>query len=966
MASPQELLWRRCQGSGRLQQMMAGRHSRVLVLALSLALLPALAISDYCPPDSKQSGGMRDIMLVYLAPDSWHEADFLPYVAYLDKAAGGVPRDWFYDSWLFLMFGGAPSGGAYYRGDATKTDWDFYLDLLFAPDMNLAALDACIEKVGRQLSERDRICPVIIMIPYLTCSQINFGDVDGDGKNEDPAREEDRIKALKWCVDAILQRWQQHQYKHLQLWGFYWMNEGISTGDVAAVQATGKYVHGKGYGFHWIPWFMAPGHERGAELGFDFVVMQPNFAFMDTPRGAVVPDEDRLTQNANRARELGLGVEMELNWGVATDLGHRLNLQLYLNHGVDEIDGYMKGAVRAYYQDYDLIAQLYRSDVPACNQLYDDLYHFHKGTYQRRPVSLCEGARATLNGSEAPGLTDGLWLTRDDRTERVLTTGAPAVVEVDLGSRQFVGDVRVHVVARAQGEPVLPSVLRLLTSADGRSFNAAAEGPAPILHSTGDWKGGFALLTCEPTFARKLRVEIDAPEGSRVGVDEVVVFPVPHLLASRAYKISGEMTKDTVRNSAFVLNDGRLALSSQARDAGVGFATGQGTVEFGLDEEWYLAQALAHVRWGGAGQPPSCRVTLTNGGEKRETAWVTAEGAGEAWIEVPLPFVPVTGVSFEVRGPADALWDELLVRRQPNLAHLMPYRVEPPFPAKYPDTDGVELTDGMLSERGFSDGRTVGWFGADVTATVDLGAEKSFDSIAVHTEGGGYAAVEYPTAIEVWVSGDGQLWRIILGNQWHKEVTYSRAVDGMVDELAWLRLAVPSTTARYVRLRFVSRAWLMLSEIEVRSGDQNLAAGCSYFVTPAPESSEKYADDAIRLTDGVYSGPGTGWSKAVGWDKGTPEVVVDLLHPRQVSLVRVHVLGGGHGAVYFPRCVAVATSLDGEQWTEETETRSFPEESGSESLVAFMSVPLTPREARYVRLRLERKGWAMLDEVEVY
>lgn len=88
------------------------RGAALLVCVLATA---SRCQSDYCAPDSPRSGGMRDIMLAYIAPDRWASEDFLPYVAYRDKGAGGEPRDWFYDSFLFLMYAGAPSGGACWR-----------------------------------------------------------------------------------------------------------------------------------------------------------------------------------------------------------------------------------------------------------------------------------------------------------------------------------------------------------------------------------------------------------------------------------------------------------------------------------------------------------------------------------------------------------------------------------------------------------------------------------------------------------------------------------------------------------------------------------------------------------------------------------------------------------------------------------------------------------------------------------
>jgi hypothetical protein len=135
---------------------------------------------------------------------------------------------------------------------------------------------------------------------------------------------------------------------------------------------------------------------------------------------------------------------------------------------------------------------------------------------------------------------------------------------------------------------------------------------------------------------------------------------------------------------------------------------------------------------------------------------------------------------------------------------------------------------------------------------------------------------------------------------------------------------------------------------------------------PKPRAEAKYPDDGVKLTDGDVSRPSDWWSKAVGWDQGEPEVVIDLLRPVTVWLVRAHVLGGGPGGVYFPPVMAVATSEDGKTWGEERRLTTPPEPTSQQPLVAFLELQLEPRRARYVRLRFERRSWLMLDEVQVF
>jgi hypothetical protein len=943
------------------------------VLFLMLAAC-SLTHADYCPPDSPASGGMRDIMLAYLQPGHWQEADFRPYVGYLDKSRGDVVTDWFYDSFLFLMFSGAPSGGAYYTGTANRDDWIFYLDLLFSAQHNLAALDACIEATGQKLGDPNHTCPVILMIPYLSPRLEHFGDVDGDGKDEDPSNDADRLKAFHWFLSQCMERWQAQSYRHLRLWGFYWMNEGIHDRETAVLNSVAGDVRAQGFGLHWIPWFKAPGYDRWRDLGLDFAIMQPNYAFMGLPRGLVVPDEDRLTQNANAAREHGLGVEMELDYSTDRDPGQRLELQLYLNHGVEELDGYMKDAVRAYYQTYDSIARLHASPLPECNRLYDDLYRFHKGTYRRRPVSLCEQARAVVGPTVRDRLTDGLWCTRPGFEDRVETLPGGSEVEVRLDGTQIVGDLRVHVVAREDASLKPPTSVQVFLRRGTGGYTFAGEVTCPRLPGIGGGsQAGFVILPLTPQRADWIKVVLKGALQDQVGVDEIVVMPAAHLLWGAGYALEGQSTANTTTSSGTELVDGRVANSPDSAGS-VHFTTGSGKAVFDLDESWYLSSALAHyrlpIRKLDAAEEAMIRYRVTleaDAGTAQTTAWQSAAPGGDGWIELPLSRGEARRITFELSGPADLGWDELQVCRAPNLAQEKPYRLTQPFTSRYPDTDGRELTDGVLSQTGFGDGRTVGWYSQPVSVLLDLQREQRIDAIRLHMEGGGHAAVNYPDLVEARCSSDGETWQLMSLGPVQREVTYSATTTGEeLNELAWLTLPAGGVSTRFLRLNLTGSGWIMISEIEAVSDGRNVARDCPYHLLPTPSSETKYADDGLRLTDGDYTREGGGWSKAVGWQSGEPGVIVDLLKPQQVRTVRVHCLGGGPGAVYFPPRLSVSTSLDGKEWTPEQITTEHPEEPGNKEKATFMSVQLPPTEARFVRVVAERKAWVMLDEIEVY
>jgi hypothetical protein len=498
----------------------------------------------------------------------------------------------------------------------------------------------------------------------------------------------------------------------------------------------------------------------------------------------------------------------------------------------------------------------------------------------------------------------------------------------------------------------------------------AAEDAGPALYPKAGWARAFSVLTFPPRLARKVRVRAVAAPGASVAIEEIVIYPVRHLLFGARCGVEGRTaapSAEAARWARAALTDGRLARGPDDQTAGVAFAgpDGRGRITAAPGQEERLDAALAHVWWPTRATPPRARVIARAGGEAPFTGlWTAARGDGEAWIEMVVPGVRAASLAVEVQG-ARALWDELQARPTPNLAFGKPYTVSPPFPARYLDRGGVQLTDGLLCDTSFGDGRNVGWWLQSPTITLDLGAETVVDAVRAQAEGGGYAGIVYPSAARVWVSADGEDWRSVARGEPKRTVTLSETLGGQSHELAWLALTFAPVRARYVRVQYTGVAWMMLGEVEVLSGGRNVALGRPYHTAPQPTSEGKYADDGVRLTDGAVSRPSDGWTRAVGWIGGEPEVVVDLLRPGRIGIVRVHAIGGGAGSVLFPKWLRVATSQDGATWSDEVEVATALTDKGDEIAVGWIEAQLSPRQARYVRVRLERRIWAMVDEVQV-
>jgi len=373
-----------------------------------------------------------------------------------------------------------------------------------------------------------------------------------------------------------------------------------------------------------------------------------------------------------------------------------------------------------------------------------------------------------------------------------------------------------------------------------------------------------------------------------------------------------------------------------------------------------------------------------------------APEAARSVIAVPLPGEPARAVRFRFEGAAGAAPLEIdeITRATPFVPHGgasgslsfdCPYIVSPSPPQHYPDRGG-QLTDGLISTEGFGQGRSVGWHGQMVTLLLDLGAPQTVDGVVVHCDGGGYAAVNFPATVEAVLyaerppachrdrglgaapalAGDplvadqpefavdhrGQGGENTENLQGHLAMTPARAVDGV----------------RWVSLRFQAYGWLMVSEVEVLSRDRNVAQGVAYHYWPQPSAAPgtRYADDGLRLTDGVIA-EAFDPALVAGWSE-VPEaqVTVDLGEPRPIRQVTAHTLGGGRYGIVAPSRALLEVSTDGQAWVEAGAAGLT--DPGGDTLVPMAAV-LPAAEgtlARHVRVRLQGlAGWAMLSEIEV-
>ncbi len=210
--------------------------------------------------------------------------------------------------------------------------------------------------------------------------------------------------------------------------------------------------------------------------------------------------------------------------------------------------------------------------------------------------------------------------------------------------------------------------------------------------------------------------------------------------------------------------------------------------------------------------------------------------------------------------------------------------------SKYPDTDGKELTDGVLAvSPTTSDAAWAGFNGkikAENNVTFDLEEVKSFEEVKVNflTASGG---ISVPNNILIEISSDGNQWTPFMPD----DSAYSVIID-LGEEQEFQRVSVgllnasgktasgvykyistvpEAVNARYVRLSWVfDTSWVFVDEVQINAvqtprekntpekmgegvsdlDPENIAFGKSYEVNS--DFASFYPDSGIKLTDGRH------------------------------------------------------------------------------------------------------------------
>jgi len=245
-----------------------------------------------------------------------------------------------------------------------STDWLRILDIW---------AEQSIASVNNASSAAAVVTKVVVALMYPDTRQNAFGIIDGRLLNFSIT--DDRVTAVKWWMSLLRTVVQSVPFRSIELVGWYWYLEDIPDYDRDVIKSVADLAHDEGELLTWIPSYDgSAGDGIWKDVGFDFIMQQPNYAFRDTTKL-------RFMNVSILMDKFTTGVELELGLTVRN---HLINLNAtqsfydYLNAAL--LLDWMDGAVKSYYTGNDFIVMSQSSNA-TIKHMYDDLCKFVNGRY---------------------------------------------------------------------------------------------------------------------------------------------------------------------------------------------------------------------------------------------------------------------------------------------------------------------------------------------------------------------------------------------------------------------------------------------------------------------------------------------------------------------------------------------------------------------------------------------------------
>ncbi len=330
------------------------------------------------------------------------DAGIRPIVAYKYSRTANTVKDWMFDGSIItdITLCQTPSAQS-----ATA-----YINKLFATgsgNHQISDINTIVGNIAAEMSQTGHKWKVVLTVPYVP------GDSSATCAN----------------IQTLISDWNTLAPANLELAGFYWGGEYIATSESSIVKAAADLVHVNGLSFWWIPYFNAISSCGWAVNNFDYVTLQPNYAFL----GA-----DYL--NAQRFNDVNADITAYALDGSEIETTQRNNA---LSEVMVEAD-YMHYAEQYKWNDMTMNTYYFGQRIagyassPFLGAAYDDLYrymtpslrlqwHFAEGSGTSVSDSSCHTNDGTVTGPTwTTGLSGGALLF-DGMNDYVSTPDSPSL-----------------------------------------------------------------------------------------------------------------------------------------------------------------------------------------------------------------------------------------------------------------------------------------------------------------------------------------------------------------------------------------------------------------------------------------------------------------------------------------------------------------------------------------------------------
>ena len=267
-------------------------------------------------------------------PQNWDQDRWKKHVVYTSKSGKDY---WLFDSFLALEFKTTYNGVEYVYDlantetlSAGKDQWIQQLDYWFDDAYGFQALDDCIDEAISTAGQYPNKRYVVFSLPDPIYFQ-RFKDKESstkywgeiDGVEMDFSEIEHRKKAYIWMIDQVRARFVEKNYRHIELAGFYIIQECLSEKYNSeykkfqeVISYASKYCERCNEGMYWIPYGYSSSDEghndaikNWEKYGFTSTILQPN-KYWDSWR-----DWSTICETYIKNENLGMEFEFEGSHG---------------------------------------------------------------------------------------------------------------------------------------------------------------------------------------------------------------------------------------------------------------------------------------------------------------------------------------------------------------------------------------------------------------------------------------------------------------------------------------------------------------------------------------------------------------------------------------------------------------------------------------------------------------------------